>query len=291
MIPDIQVDRVTREGAEPGWVTGLETIQPQEDGLWHLQIGNWKFDTHGQGDIRACRMIDGAWTDTGPAILDEDASIHPDLKGGCATFVKVARSALSAIPRGSSISIELASTRSSAGGDEVIALTTFLAEGDISEGMPKNVPEEILDIVPGVRFLERTASGFATMFGVEPYDDGSGISGGFKLTISTDALFMSYEDHESGTKITVESELNDDRWSHYVFLDATEHASDGMDTLRRLKDPAFALESLFEDFDHDNSMVALLGLGLDNQVPILVLHREDESTGPIRFMLEPGHLR
>jgi len=292
VIPDPQIDRVTRDGAEPGWVAGIEAVQPIECDLWHLVLSDRPFDHSSRSEPRICRFADGVWTDLGPVPTESDRSIHPDVKGGCADYVKVARRVLAHIPRGMCVTVELVSTRTGGGADEVVALTTFHSTGDISEGSPVHVSDQILDRIEGVRFLERTATDFGAMFGIEPYDDGSGYPGEFKLRISKDALLLSYEEPDSGSTIVVESEMDDDgTWHHWTILDAREQATDGMDTLRRLKDDAFALASVFDDCQEDNSMAVLLGIGLEDQVPVLELHREDESAGPIRFMLEPGRLR
>jgi hypothetical protein len=293
VIPDLQVDRVHREGAEPGWVAGIEAVQPDQADTWHLILSDRPFDPFSRTGPRICRDVDGVWTDIGPVEPKADPSIHPDLKGGCADYVRIARRVLAAIPRGLCVNVELVSVRKGGGGDEVGAITTFHADGDITEGRPVHVAEEILDRIEGVRFLERTATDFGAMFGIEPYDDGSGYAGEFKLRIGKDSLLVSYQEPDAGSTIIVESEMDgeDGSWRHWTMLNATEHPTDGMDTLRRLKDDAFALASVFDDCQEDNPMSVLLGIGLDAQVPVLDLHREDDSSGSIRFMLETGRLR
>jgi hypothetical protein len=291
VIPDVQVDRVHREGMEPGWVTGIEPVQPEEDGLWHLSVSDRPFDGFRGAEVRACRIQEGRWTDVGSVETESDPSIHPDLKGRCADYVVMARRAISAIPRGAWITLELICTRSSAGGDEVAAVTTFNARGDISQGRPVHVTDDVLDHVPGIRYLERTGPAFAEMFGMEPYNDGSGVSGDFKMLMSADAMTIICQDPESGTKITLESETNEGVWGHHVVLDANEFQSDAMGTLRRLKDDAFALASLFDDCEETNPMSVLLGIGIEQQVPVLETQRQDQAAGPIRFILEPGRLR
>lgn len=291
MIPDIQVDRILREGAEPGWVTGIEAVQPEEDGLWHVTVSDKPFDGFSSGELRACRMQGVAWKDEGPVPTTSDPSIHPDVKGRCADYVVVARRALAAIPRGAWITVELTCTRTGAGGDDVTAVTTFNAKGDISEGRPVHVSDDVLDQVPGIRYVERTGSAFAEMFGMEPYSDGSGVTGDFKMLLSADAMTIIYQEPESGTKITLESETNEGVWRHRVVLDANEFEADGMATLRRLKDDAFAMASLFKYCEDTNPMYVLLGIGIEQQVPVLETHRNDQAAGAVRFMLEPGRLR
>lgn len=290
MIPDVQVDRVHRQGREPGWIASVATAQPMAPEAWHVVVSDRPYDGFDGSDVRVVRMVDGLWHDHGPVEPERDPSIHPDMKGSYAEYVSVARKALKAIPRGASMEVEFTCSRSG-GSDEIIPLVTYMAHGDITVGQPVHVPDCVLDQVPSIRFLERSAVDFASMFGVEAYDDASGVSGDLSLRIATDGLRISVTDPETGNTLVLESSLSDGEWEHSVMLEGIEHAADGMETLRRLKDDQVALGSMFEGASDDNMMIVLLGIGNADQVVVNDLHREDEASGRITFMLQPGMIR
>lgn len=290
MIPDVQVDRVHRQGREPGWIASVATAQPMAPEAWHVVVSDRPYDGFDGSDVRVVRMVDGLWHDHGPVEPERDPSIHPDMKGSYAEYVSVARKALKAIPRGASMEVQFTCSRSG-GSDEIIPLVTYMAHGDITVGRPVHVPDCVLDQVPGIRFLERSAVDFASMFGVEAYDDASGVSGDLSLRIATDGLRISVTDPETGNTLVLESSLSDGEWEHSVMLEGIEHAADGMETLRRLKDDQVALGSMFEGASDDNMMIVLLGIGNADQVVVNDLHREDEASGRITFMLQPGMIR
>lgn len=290
MIPDVQVDRVHRPGMEPGWIATVAAVQPMAPEAWHVAVSDRPYDGFDASDMRIVRMVDGAWHDQGPVEKQDDPSIHPDMKGYCAEYVTIARKALEAIPRADRMEIEFACARTG-GSDEIVPLITYMAAGDISGGVPMHVPDCVLDHVPGIRYLERAAAEIATMFGIETYDDGSGVTGDLSIRIATDGFRLSNSDSDTGTRLILDSSLSDGEWEHSVILEGTEMLVDGMETLRRLKDDQAALRSMFEEASEDNMMVVLLGIGNSDQVIVNDLHREDEASGRITFMLQPGMIR
>lgn len=290
MIPDVQVDRVARSDGGADLVVSLAPVQPDAPDTWRVNLSDGPFAAFDPSDARNVRLVDGRWTDEGPAPAPADPSVHPDVKGSCATYVRVARDVLSAIPRAACVDVRFECTRTG-DRDEVSAVVTFMADGDMSRGLPVHVAETVLDHVPGVRFLERTAVDFAAAFGIEGHDDASGVNGDFYMRISVDGMRISYEEPDSGTTLVLDSCMSDGEWEHSLTLRGAEFPADGMETLRRLGDDQVAFASLFEHVPEDNPMAVLLGIGLQTQALVLDLHREDEASGGVTFMLQTGMLR
>lgn len=252
-LPDRSTAIVLSEGGETTRFGWFSRIQPEE-GAVH---GGVIRKSGGLDPTPARRFVQegDVWRDVGPAPSPADESWHPDLRDDLGSGIAVARTVLAAINRGRTVSIWPNCVASSKSGWNVGSSAMFSTHAPGRPGEQSGLaPEDELDTIPQVRFVERMAADYAYMFGMEAYDDGSGVQGDLTIEIRTDALLVSFRD-ENGMGVTLSSACTEGAWKHSTILEFPVDP-DPVTRLRQEADPIEALWAMVASLDPDEEVSA-----------------------------------
>ena len=248
MIIDMEDWRVTRPGdPEPWKVRFAGGLQPEIDGEAHLML--WRGAPYTcLPDLRRCVLRDGVWHDVGTAPSLADSSWHPDLPGYLAEEIAQARRVIRAIPRCHSVEVILSYSRTGDEG-EFSSGAMFYRTSDIDPTAACGiVGERLLDLVPNVRAVERSALAFASHLGIQPYDDRTGYDGDLTIAVSHTHACMIHEGGDADDRLVLSSELKDGAWIHSTRIMQRIYEHPGtVEWLRELAHPVGAGRRIFRE--------------------------------------------
>lgn len=244
-----QRDRVLWNG-ELLHVRSIPAYQPEHPNALHLHVNASQWGMDSPDEFVRCERIAGTWTATGLQPHPRNVSWHPDLPDALAEYVAVCRHVAASIDGCGRISVRLRAIRTGGSADSVESYAFFMMTdpGDPSS-MSGIVPDRMLDTTPFVRHVENEGTVFSDFFGLDPYDDGSGISGDMDLEVGPSLLRLRIETSDDNVLSLSSDADGEGRWTHATAISLWTPEADAVEQLRRHADPtAFAL-SIVEDSD------------------------------------------
>ena len=268
------------------WVRHLPIYQPYfEGGCLRAALSTEEFGSENV-KIHLCHQNDaGEWVSTSlsPSLIDE--SCHPDLERSDAEYILLARQVLSKLDN-TAISILLDTQEGSTYRHEEVATVVF---SKIANDDPHDViglvDENTLDLLQGIRALERSAKQFWSTLGAIKFDDG-GLRGDHELVITRERLLISYRDCH-GAEITLSSQKVDGRWAHKTSFGTWHHEQNIIDSLKDARKSDIELfQKAFSRMERDpHALPSAL------KEPVEIISTEYVGIGKTVFHLLPGTLR
>lgn len=263
----------------------MPKLQPVKDDEAHATLDTESFDPEFR-KVRIIRIVDGSWTDHGPAPSLVDGSAHPDLPRDLAEYVMVTRNVMSSIRGCACVDLGFDVDRDGSGDWDLKPNASFRRAGGDPSILGPTIADAVLDRIPDVRYVERAGYGFKSMLAIRPHDDGSGYDGTFSCYIREDAFEMSYEGTD-GESMRLGSTLIDGTWTHRTEVTATTWNVDPVEMLRVTGDAQLCLEMIVLESDRLQAVVG-------DRIPLgaKALSHEAEGGEHVRWTvsIEPGTL-
>lgn len=208
---------VTMEDGQTLWATAIALFQPRQlQNQWCFSLSTSRYGGDKLGHFFCEQTPTGQWMAVQPVAHLTGNVLHPDLNAIEMDYILKAREVIEKIGPSCLEVIFLAET------DEdgcIIPKTdaTFYNLNVTTGGKTTCVSQFLLDMIPGVRGLERRAELFWPTLGLQ-HEDYSATSGHYTLIITKDGFRLAINEWQA--EFSFESQFVDDVWIHHTVLAA-----------------------------------------------------------------------